>query len=91
MATNAVMLNVENGRVADVLNAARETLADSEGELVLDFSSVQRVNPADLKAIDALACAAGQKSVKVVLRGVNVELYKVLKLVRLASRFSFVN
>jgi hypothetical protein len=29
--------------------------------------------------------------VKVVLRGVNVGVYKVLKLVKLASRFSFVS
>ena len=32
---------------------------------------------------------ADEKGVKVVLRGVNVDVYKVLKLVKLASRFSF--
>ena len=33
--------------------------------------------------------ARTKKAVKVGLRGVNVEIYKVLKLVKLASRFSF--
>ena len=34
---------------------------------------------------------ADAKTVKVVLRGVNVDVYKVLKLVKLTPRFSFVN
>ena len=34
---------------------------------------------------------ADDKGVKVVLRGVNVGVYKVLKLVKLTSRFSFVS
>ena len=36
-----------------------------------------------------LAGIADDKAVKVVLRGVNVDIYKVLKLMKLASRFSF--
>ena len=36
-----------------------------------------------------LASIAEDKSIKVVLRGVNVEIYRVLKLLKLASRFSF--
>jgi len=34
---------------------------------------------------------ADDKTVKIVLRGVNIEIYKVLKLVRLTRRFSFVS
>ena len=38
-----------------------------------------------------VARIADEKSVKVVLRGVSVDVYKVLKLVKLAHRFSLVN
>jgi hypothetical protein len=36
-----------------------------------------------------LAGAADEKAVKVALRGVHVDVYKVLKLVKLTPRFSF--
>ena len=62
-----------------------------KAELVLDFSDVERVDPSALRAIEAFAVAADEKSVKAVLRGVNVGIYKVLKLARLSSRFSIVN
>ncbi len=39
--------------------------------------------------MENLASTAGDKAAKVVLRGVNVDIYKVLKLVKLAPRFSF--
>jgi len=38
-----------------------------------------------------LAARAQEKSVRLVLRGVKVNVYKVLKLVKLAPRFSFLN
>jgi len=40
--------------------------------------------------MESLAGRADEKAVKVVLRGVNVDIYKVLKLMKLAPRFSFV-
>jgi anti-anti-sigma regulatory factor len=57
--------------------------------VVLDFSSVRRIDPNALRAMEKLAGLADGKAVKVVLRGVNVDIYKVLKLVKLTSRFSF--
>jgi hypothetical protein len=39
--------------------------------------------------MEKLAGVADDKAVKVVLRGVNVDVYKVLKLVNLTPRFSF--
>ena len=39
--------------------------------------------------LEELASIADDKAVKLVLRGVNVDIYKVLKLVKLTSRFSF--
>ena len=38
--------------------------------------------------MEKLAGSADKKAVKVVLRGVNVAVYKVLKLMRLEARFS---
>jgi anti-anti-sigma regulatory factor len=84
------LLEIDGERLAEALQAAGEKLNGASGELVLDFSSVRRVDPSALKAIEELAGSADDKAVKVVLRGVNVNVYKVLKLARLAPRFSFV-
>jgi anti-anti-sigma regulatory factor len=76
--------------VIEGLEDAREMLDSANGELVLDFSSVRRIDPGAVRALQALAATADEKTVKVVLRGVNIEIYKVLKLVKLTRRFSFV-
>ncbi len=91
MALNAVFLNIEEARVVPALREARGKLDSAEGEIVLDFSSVRRVESAALKEIEELASVADGKNVRVVLRGVNVDVYKVLKLVNLTRRVSFVN
>jgi len=88
---NAVFLNIEETRVVQALREAGEKLDGREGEVVLDFSSVRRIDSNALPAIEELARIADEKSVKVALRGVNVDIYKVLKLVKLSRRFSFVN
>lgn len=75
--------------MAQGLQDAREKLDCAEGQVVLDFSSVRRIDPSALRALEEFAGTADDKDVKVVLRGVNVDIYKVLKLVRLAPRFSF--
>lgn len=84
-------LVIDGDRVAQTLQEAKEKLDAAKGELVLDFSGVRRVDPGALRALEAFAGAADEKSVKVALRGVNVDVYKVLKLARLAPRFSIVN
>ena len=91
MAMNAVFLNIEETRVVSALREAGEKLDGTEGEVVLDFSSVRRIDSNALPAIEELARIADKKSVKVALRGVNIDVYKVLKLVKLSRRFSFVN
>jgi anti-anti-sigma regulatory factor len=73
------------------LQAAGERLDNVDGEVVLDFSSVRRIDASDLRALEDFVKQAEEKGVKVGLRGVNVNVYKVFKLVNLASRFSFVN
>jgi hypothetical protein len=52
---------------------------------------VRRIDPSVLRAMDEFAGKAENKGVKVVFRGVNVDVYKVLTLVKLVSRFSFVS
>ena len=89
MTTSAEWLQIDGERVVPALQAAGETLDSTQGDVVLDFSSVRRIDPSGLRAMEKLAGAADEKAVKVVLRGVNVDIYKVLKLVKLTSRFSF--
>lgn len=71
------------------LQEAGEKLNGGSGEVVLDFSSVSRIVPSAVRAMEAFADTADDKAVKVVLRNVNVDIYKVLKLVKLAPRFEF--
>jgi anti-anti-sigma regulatory factor len=71
------------------IEAAIQKLDTAGGELFLDFSSVRRVDAGALRAMEKLAGAAGEKGVKVVLRGVSVEVYKALMLVKLTPRFRF--
>jgi anti-anti-sigma regulatory factor len=58
--------------------------------VVLDFSSVRRIDANALQAMEEFVHKADEKAVKVVVRSVNVDVYKVFKLVKLASSFSFV-
>jgi anti-anti-sigma regulatory factor len=82
--------SIEEKRVAHVVEDARSRLRSADGELVLDFSCVRRIDACGIHEMEQLALSAEENDVKLVLRGVNVELYKVLKLVKLAPRFSFV-
>ena len=91
MAMIAVFLNIDEQRVALALKEAGEKLDSAEGEAFLDFSSVRRIDSSALRAMEEFSRIADEKAIKVVLRGVNVDVYKVLKLVKLTQRFSFVN
>lgn len=85
------LLNMDEQHFVPTLQDAQEKLNCAEGEAVLDFSSVHRVDPRALQAMEEFAGLADRKAVKVVLRGVNVEVYKVLKLVKLTRRFHFLS
>ena len=88
---NAVFLNIDEARVVAALREAGEKLDGSEGEAVLDVSAVVRIDSGAVRALEELARVADEKSVKIILRDVNVDVYKVLKLMKLTGRFSFVN
>jgi anti-anti-sigma regulatory factor len=89
MATIAVFLSVDEPHAGAALQQAAGRIERESRELLLDFSTVRRIDVSGLRALEQFANAADEKSVKVVLRGVNVNLYKTLKLVKLAHRFSF--
>jgi len=90
MAVIAVWIKIDEERVVEGLQEAVEKLDSAEGEVVVDFSSVGRIDSSAIRALEGFADAADDKGVKVVLCGVNVDVYKVLKLVKLGSRLSFV-
>jgi len=87
----AVWLKIDEERVVQALQEAGDKLDSVEGEVALDFTCVRRIDANALRALEEFASIADKKNVKVVLRGVNVGVYKVLKLVKLGSRFSFVS
>jgi len=91
MAMISAWLNMDEKSVIPALQEAAEKLDGGEGEVVLDFGCLGRIDSSVLRALEEFAGAADKKAVKVVLRGVNVDAYKVLKLVKLARRFSFVS
>ena len=66
------------------LQQALDRVETAGGEVVLDFSAVRRIDPAALQMLEKLSSAAAGKTVSVALRGVNVDVYKALKLMQLA-------
>jgi anti-anti-sigma regulatory factor len=91
MATIDNLLNVDEANVVTALQEAAHQLERVGGEMVLDFSSVRRLDSSAVRAIEKLASIADEKAVKVALRGVNIDLYKTLKLMKLTHRFTFVD
>jgi len=90
METNVVPVNLDENRVDRVLKEAVQNLHSAEGEMILDFSPARRIGTGELRALEEFVLRANEKTVKVALRGVNVNVYKVLKLAKLAQRFTFV-
>jgi anti-anti-sigma regulatory factor len=86
-----VWVEVDGNGMAQALHEAGEKLDSPGGDVFLDFSEVHQLDPAGLRALEDFIGAADGKTVKVTLRSVNVDVYKVLKLARLSSRFSIVN
>lgn len=85
-----VGFKIDEERIDQALQEAGEKLDSAESEVVVDFSSVRRIDVRALQAVEKFADITEEKGVKAVLRGVNVGVYKVLKLMKLGSRFSFV-
>ncbi len=91
MAISAVWIRIDGERVAEALQEVRGKLDSADGEVVLDFSAVRRIDSRVLHAMEELSSTASDKAARIVLRGVNVDIYKVLKLAKVAPRFSFLS
>ena len=89
--TLAEWQKIDGERVAESLRMIGEKLGTTDGELVLDFRAVRALTPAALAALGQLAETAEQKKIRLVLRAVNIDAYKVLKLAKLAPRLGFLN
>lgn len=90
MTANPVCVKLAPDSVAHTLqHEAMEKLSVAGGELVLEFSSVARIDASAARAMEELADAADRTSVRVVLRGVDTGIYRALKLLQLSQRFSF--
>jgi ABC-type transporter Mla MlaB component len=85
----AISISIEETRMVPALQETGAKLDGAAGETALDFSSVRRINSSGLRALEEFASIADGKAVKVTLVGANVDVYKVLKLGKLARRFSF--
>ena len=64
MAIMAVWLKVDEERIVQALQEAGERLDSSEGEVVLDFSSVLRIDASGLRAMEEFAGTADDKGVE---------------------------
>ncbi len=89
MPANAVFLNVDADRVDESLREALQKLDSAGDGLVLDFSAVRRMDSKGLRALEELARAAGARNVRIALRGVGVDVYRVFKLLKLEPQLSF--
>ncbi len=86
-----VLLKMDEERIVQTLQETVDKLDLVEDEVVLDFTSVRRIGSSAIRGMEDFASVAENKGVRVVLCGVSVGVYKVLKLVNLTSRFSFAN
>ena len=91
MSTISTLHQAETADLVESLRQAKSRLSSADGDLVLDLSSVRRIGPGVLKHLQELASISESTKTRVTLRGVSVDVYKVLKLMRLSSHFSFVD
>lgn len=91
MAMIAECQKIDEHNVSESLEQTVQTLDGELQELALDFSAVLRIDSRALRSLEELAHKTEEKKIQVILHGVNVDLYKTLKLIKLADRFSFVS
>jgi anti-anti-sigma regulatory factor len=89
MAVSTRVIRIDGDCLASSLAEAHQSLEAAETEVVLDFSSTPRLDVDAVKELEKLAGAADSHGTNVTVRGVNVDVYKVLKLTGLTRRFSF--
>lgn len=83
------LVRIDEREMTRSLGTLAKALDSNAGEVSVDFSAVRRVGADDLRSMERLARTAEDKKVRIVLHGVNVEVYKALKLARVAKLFTF--
>lgn len=91
MPKTAECFKVDANNVAESLGKASEFISAEEIDLSLDMTEVRRLDARAVKALEDLASSAEKNRLKVELIGVNVEVYKVLKLMKLDPKFTFLS
>ena len=89
MTTNGTWFKVNEKHTSQDLQADVNSIDRGDSELVIDCSELARLDTRAIATLEALSKKADEHRVKVVLHGVNVDVYKVLRLIKLAPRFSF--
>jgi anti-anti-sigma regulatory factor len=74
-----------------LLQEAIEKVKSGDGEVILDFASVSRIDTGMVRELEELSALAAARSARVQLRAVNADIYRVLKQLKLAERFCFLN
>ena len=74
---------------ADWIQDAVQKINGGERETMVDFADVTRIDGTVVRALEELAGVAEERSAKVILRSVNVDIYRVLKQLKLTERFTF--
>jgi ABC-type transporter Mla MlaB component len=90
MATISEWVKIESETLSTSLKQAHQKVSLAQGDVVLDLSSLLRLDTETLLGLEELLSFADEKQVKLAMRGVTIDVYKVLKLSRLSSRFAFV-
>ena len=83
---------IDGEHVAQQVIDIRAKLGGPKAPKCCSTSSLRRrLDPAGIQALEELAGAADIENAKIVLRGVNIEMYKVLKLAGLSDKFTFID
>lgn len=91
MAVVTEWLKIDGEHPLEGLESAITKLSSGASELVLDFSSVRKLDAAALERLNDIAATASEKNVQIVLRGVTIDVYRVLKTAQIAAEFVFLN
>ena len=89
MTPEPIRIPSERDGALRALGEAASRLAAGAPDLRLDFSAVDRIGPETARALEELSDQAGKASVNPVLTGVNIGVYRVLKLLKVAHKFSY--
>ena len=91
MISDPVCIRIDPEHIDSALQEeAVEQVNRGQGEVVLDFSAVLRIDGNAVGALEKLAGLADGRSVRIVLRAVSVDIYRVLKILGLTRRFGFI-